>query len=169
MKRIKLTIDNQEFELDVDEKQLKTITDKLTISRNGYERAMQGFYVSARDEVFEVVRCSDGSEGILYEVGNYYSDRQLAEDCARADRLMRLLRRYSVEYRTKDLDDRNCSKWIIQYAPDKTFNAFNASCKYAGAVAFDSRDTCNAAIELFKTELTWYFTKFKDTTQKLYV
>jgi hypothetical protein len=164
-----LTIDNQEFELDVDEKQLKTITDKLAVSRNGYERAMQGFYVSARDEVFEVVRCNDGSEGTLYEVGNYYSDRQLAEDCAKADRLMRLLRRYSVEHRTKDLDDRNCTKWIIQCAPNKTLHAFNTSSKYAGAVAFDSCDTCEAAIKLFSTELAWYFTKFKDTTQKLYV
>lgn len=168
MKRIKLTIDNQEFEIDVDEKQLKKITDNLTVSRNGYEQAMQGFYVSARDEVFEVPNCGDSGYA-LWEVGNYYNDRQLAEDCARADRLMRNLRRFSVEHRTKDI--KQCSKkYVIQYNTGTGIIAPSEFAHdYAGAVLFDTRGCCSDAIQEYYNTLVWYFEKFSDTTQKVYL
>lgn len=168
MKRIKLTIDNQEFELDVDEKQLKKITDNLIVSRNGYEQSAQGFYVSARDEVFEVPNTGDGGYA-LWEVGNYYSDRQLAENCARADRLMRLLRRFSVEHRTSKLDP-DVRVWTISYIRSKNMiYPHKIANGYAGAVMFDTEEQAAEAIREYKNELMWYFNMFKDTTQKLYV
>lgn len=168
MKRIKLTIDDQEFELDVDVKQLKKITDNLIVTRNGYEQSALGFYVSARDDVFESSNTTDGGYAV-WEVGNYYSSRKLAEDCARADRLMRLLRRFSVEHRTSKLDsDHEC--WTIQYSrsqdsiiPHRVIN------RYAGAVLFDLEEHAAEAIRIYKNDLMWYFTKFKDTTQQLYI
>lgn len=168
MKRIKLTVDNKEFELDVDEKQLKKITDNLIVSRNGYEQAQQGFYVSARDEVFEVHNCGDSGYA-LWEVGNYYNDRQLAEDCARADRLMRQLRRFSVEHRTKEVNQRS-AKFMIRY--DTLTGAImpvDFAHGYAGTVVFDTKECCEAAIKEYYNTLLWYFEKFSDTTQKLYL
>lgn len=165
MKRIKLTIDNQEFELDVDAKQVKKITDSLIITRNGYEQSNQGFYVSARGDVFEVAN----SEDAVWEVGNYYNSRKLAEDCARADRLMRLLRRFSVEHRTSKLDlDSEC--WTIQYLRSQDsiipYRLINGC---AGAVLFDSEEHAAEAIRRYKNDLMWYFKQFKDTTQQLYI
>ena len=168
MKRIKLTIDNQEFELDVDEKQLKNITDKLVVSRNGYEQSTQGFYVSAKDEVFEVPNTGDSGYA-LWEVGNYYSNRKFAEDCARADRLMRNLRRFSVEHRTKNI--KQCSeKYLIQYdIRTGTIAPVDFEHGYAGAVLFDTKECCAEAIQEYYNTLVWYFEKFSDTTQKLYL
>ena len=102
-----------------------------------------------------------------YELANYYSDKTVAENYTRADKLMRQLRRFSVEHRGNgvNFNDMNTKKFCIYYdyrnnelEPDFLFSE-----KAFGAIYFDSEETAQAAIDEFHDELIWYFTEYKDS------
>ena len=40
---------------------------------------------------------------------------------------------------------------------------------YAGAILFDTEEHAADAVRKYRTQLEWYFTKFCDTTQTLYI
>jgi hypothetical protein len=139
--------------------------------KNGYERAKteeKYYYVSDyADGVCSATEMHDGYSDFLYQNGNYYTDKKLAEDNARADRLMRQLRRFSAEYQLKPINwlDNEQVKFHISYnyklglcidsnkTPQKSF----------GVIYFDSYETAKLAKEKFCKELIWYFTEYETT------
>ncbi len=89
-------INGKKFRLVPEETQEEPVK-KLT----GYERAVPGekyFFADAFAEVNEYTDNNSTYESDLYITGNYSTDRKLAENNARADRLMRQLRRFAVEH-----------------------------------------------------------------------
>ena len=121
--KAKLIINNQEIEVEISEEEYKKLQQKE--KKTGYERVDKGdtyFYV-------DDMNCVEGEPDSClsygdktYEVANYYSDRTVAENNARADRLMRQLRRFAVEHREKELDwsNRNQYKYSISYMHNKS-------------------------------------------------
>lgn len=164
--KAKLIIENKEIEIEISEEEYK----KLLQSETGYERVPEGdgyFYASARGgiEVASDDYCYIDNE--YYESANYYSSETVAKNNARADKLMRQLRRFTVEHRGRgvNLNDINTKKNYICY--DYEDNELRISLMFStrvfGAIYFDSEETAQAAIDEFHDELIWYFTEYKDS------
>lgn len=102
-----------------------------------------------------------------YNAANYYSDKTVAENNARADKLHRQLRRFAVEHREKELDwnDEEQKKFVIVFVHYRMelFVATAFSQRAFGGIYFDSEETAKLAIDTFKDELMWYFTEYKDS------
>lgn len=149
-------------------KELAELLEKLNKpKRTGYERVDLGEeYFSEEDgKIYSFEEDFRDSCERSYEAANYYSDDVVAENNARADMLMRKLRRFAVEHREEELDwGTYDSKYCIYYW--YTENKINVTtietCRDFAQIYFDSKETANAAIEEFKDELIWYFTEYKD-------
>ena len=167
--KAKLIIEGTEIEVEISEEEYKKIQPPKE-KETGYERVTEDnvFYsVSDRGDI----EIGDDSFGFIdeeyYDVANYYSSEIVAENNARADKLMRQLRRFSVEHREcgVDFNSTKTEKHYIYYNYDdnelRTTYMFYA--KHFGVIHFDSEETANAAIDEFHDELIWYFTEYKDS------
>lgn len=102
----------------------------------------------------------------VYANANYYSDKTVAENNARADKLMRQLRRFAVEHNDCELDWDNYNQ--IKYCID--YDYYRKRCtvldtlwhRYFGQISFSSDKIAEQAIKEFKDELVWYFTEYCD-------
>lgn len=165
--KAKLTIDGKEFEVELSEEQAKALTE--TKKKTGYERVgrKEKYYYAAHNgkvEFFPDVY--DESDNSLYNIVNYYSDKTVAEDNARADKLYRQLRRFAVEHREKKIDwDDKAEKYYIYYDQYVEALCLEKSWGYRGfgLIFFDTRATAKLAVDTFKDELLWYFTEYKDS------
>ena len=164
--KAKLIIENKEIEIEISEEEYK----KLYLSETGYERVSKSdiyFYANSRGYVEIEDDNYYNVDDECYESANYYSDKTIAENNARADKLMRQLRRFSVEHREcgVDFNSAKTEKHYIYYNYDynelRTTYMFYA--KHFGVIHFDSEETANAAIDEFHDELIWYFTEYKDS------
>lgn len=165
--RAKLIIDDgREIEIDISEKELLKFKPKM---KTGYEKAGHGHTYSFVNTYGEVRTLDDeGSDDDLnYDVANYYSDRAVAENNARADKLMRQLRRFAVEHRVSRLNWRSGSqsKYCIyfDYGVQSLLTEIGNFSRRFGSIYFDSRETAKLAIDTFREELTWYFMEYKDS------
>lgn len=143
---------------------------------SGYERVPDGekfFYVVTQGTV-----CSDDHEDTgdfcnkLYNCGNYYSDERIAQENERADGLMRRLRRFAAECNSLVPP---CSQhgiidhWSIGYyfsedTDNYEIQAIGSSEKQnVGEICFSNSSDAEAAIDIFHSELLWYFTEYLPT------
>lgn len=141
-----------------------------TATPTGYEQAINYhsyYYVAGDDVANERIEKRDESDLALYNTANYYSSEVLANNNARADRLMRQLRRFAVEHRELEIDwkDLDQSKWNIGFEYNhNTLYTYNRLCsRIFGVTYFDSKEIAQAAIDTFYDELIWYFTEYKDS------
>ena len=169
MKTAKLIIDGKEIEIQINEEQLEQFCSQK--KKTGYERAERGkYYWRVNDDGFLSISITEGKghhDTVLYDTANYYTNETVAENNARADRLMRQLRRFAVEHIEKELGwgNKNQRKWYIAY------NYYNNSIsldwtqgrKIYGVVYFDSNLSAELAIDTFKDELLWYFKEYRDS------
>ena len=167
--KAKLIIEGKEIEIEISEEEYKKLQPSEE-KKTGYERvpesdiyfyAHSGGYVGTASEDY----CNIDNE--YYELANYYSDKTVAENNARADKLMRQLRRFSVEHREHgvNLNDINTEKYYIcyDYEGNELGTTFTFVARVFGVIYFDSEETANAAIDEFHDELIWYFTEYKDS------
>lgn len=178
--KTKISINGEDFEVELSEqskdflidhfrqmdKLLKAVEKNKKIKRTGYERVDLGeeYFTDVNGEIYyfeENYSCDKE-----YEAANYYSDETVAENNARADMLMRRVRRFSVEHREHELDwkDRGQKKYSIYFdheAESLLIDEMHVIQDF-GKMYFDSKETAKAAIEEFKDELIWYLTEYKD-------
>ena len=167
--KAKLIIEGKEMEVEISEEEYKKLQPSEE-KKTGYERvpdsdiyfyAHSGGYVGTASEHY----CNIDNE--YYELANYYSDKTVAENNTRADKLVRQLRRFSVEHRENgvNFNDTDTKKYYIYYGyQSKEFEIHDVLItKVFGAIYFDSKETANAAIDEFRDELIWYFTEYKDS------
>lgn len=169
--KAKLIVNNQEIEVEISEEEYKKLQQQS--KKTGYERVKQGsthYYVDFVGDVSDDYDDHNTWNNKSYDSANYYSDLTVAENNARADKLMRQLRRFAVEHRETKLDwnsmHNKCQdKHAIYYNYDKSdmyilstnyFKSFNT-------IYFDSYETVQLAIDTFHDELIWYFTEYKDS------
>ena len=165
--KAKLIIENKEIEVEISEEEHKKLHPSEE-KKTGYERVLpdDGFYYTTSRGCIEFgVDAYDYIDDEYYESANYYSDKTIAENNARADKLMRQLRRFSVEHRERGVDfkDTNTKQYCIyyDYGNNTLGTAFTLCAKTFGVICFDSDETTLAAINEFREELIWYFTKYK--------
>ena len=164
--KAKLIIEDKEIEVEISEEEYK----KLQPSETGYERVPESdVYFFAYPSGCVETACEDcyDVDDEYYESANYYSSKTVAENNARADKLMRQLRRFSVEHRECEvnLNDTNTKKYCIyyDYGNNTLGAAFTLCAKTFGTIRFDSEETAQAAIDKFRNELIWYFTEYRDS------
>ena len=164
----KLIIDGKEFPIEIQDSELQ----KLVASKKqtGYERVEldERFYsVRADNSIFAPINGRFLDHDAYYDTANYYSSQTVAENNARADKLMRQLRRFAVEHRKSELNWSITAqnKYYISY--DRRDNKFDIdyvlAYKNFGAIYFDTKEVAESALSTFKDELTWYFTEYKDS------
>ena len=164
--KAKLIIEDKEIEIEISEEEYK----KLCPSETGYERAPENsefYYEHSRGDVEASIDEYCNIDDKYYASANYYSSDVVAENNARADKLMRQLRRFSVEHRENgvNLNDVNTEKCYIcyDYEGNELGTTFTFVARVFGVIYFDSKETANAAIDAFRDELIWYFTEYKDS------
>ena len=164
--KAKLIVEGKEFDIEINDPELVKLVKPP--KKTGYERADKGnnyFYIVDAD-VCPMDEDYAAGDNDSYEVANYYSDRTVAKNNARADKLMRQMRRFAVEHRENELDWKpSICKYRIQYnwKLKQLEVDSNDVCQVCGVIYFDSRKTANLAIEAFHDELIWYFTEYKDS------
>ena len=163
----KLVINGKEIEVMINPDELSGIIFK---KETGYERVdkyKSYFYESSDGTIGECTEENTSVSQDDYDAANYYSNYTVAENNARADKLIRQLRRFAVEHRKLDLDWCNSKqkKYYILYDHqcDHVFIQEGTYVHNIGAVYFDSKDSVKLAIETFHDELVWYFTEYKDS------
>ena len=167
--KAKLIIEDKEIEVEISEEEYKKLQPSEK-KKTGYERVPKNghyFYEFGKGDVESDVEDCYDIDDEYYASANYYSDKTVAENNTRADKLMRQLRRFAVQRREcgVDFNSTKTEKHYIYYNYDynelRTTYMFYA--KHFGAIHFDSEETALAAINEFHDELIWYFTEYKDS------
>lgn len=167
--KAKLLIEDKELEVEISEeeyKKLQLTEEKIT----GYERVPEMndfYYVAYRGNVEAGLDNCDKYDDDCYDIANYYSSKFVAENNARADQLMRQLRRFAVEHRKNKISQNDCSerKHYISYdfKSESLFISSNYFIKPFGVICFDTKEAAGEAKEEFASELIWYFTEYQDS------
>ena len=167
--KAKLIIEGKEIEIEISEEEYKKLQPSEE-KKTGYERVPESdvyFYTYPSGCVETTCETCYDIDDECYESANYYSDKTVAENNTRADKLMRQLRRFAVEHRECEVNFNNINteKYYMYYDYDD--NELRVSFVFCtrnfGVIHFDSEETVNAAIDEFRDELIWYFTEYKDS------
>ena len=167
--KAKLIIEGKEIEVEISEEEYKKLHSSEE-KKTGYERVPKSdiyYYANVKGDVDITTEDCYNVDNECYESANYYSSETVAENNARADNLMRQLRRFAVQHRKDgvNLNDINTAKSYIyyDYSNNELEPDFLFSEKAFGTIHFDSKEATQAAIDEFHDELIWYFTKYKDS------
>ena len=155
------------FDEEVTETELAEIlaSEKKEKKKTGYERVRKGEkYWNTRGGTF---LDDDDFFNTLYLSGDYINDENLAKNIARAERLRYQLRRYAALNggipSQEDWKNSHVAKYELIGESDNFVHATkNFESRAIGAIYFKDIEACKKAIEIFKEELTWYFTEFKE-------
>lgn len=167
-----ISANGKTIKTEITEEQAKELG-LIAKKKTGYER------VEYRDEYYSVNvlggvddTCDVGliTDKAAYFDGNYYSDEKIAENNAKADRLLRKLRQWQA-LNDEPVNKRDLMQLIFTIGYDyKKDDAGNDAGLYAysyhrpvsfGEIHFSTRDKVKEAINVFKDELTWYFTEYQ--------
>ena len=167
--KAKLIIEDKEIEVEIFEEEYKKLQPPEE-KKTGYERVPEGdyfYYESCRGNAESSIDEYSYIDDEFYASAYYYSSDVVAENNARADKLMRQLRRFSVEHREcgVDFNSTETAKHYIYYdcVRDELRTTFTFYAGVFGVIYFDSEETAQAAIDKFRDELIWYFTEYKDS------
>ena len=159
---IELTVNGERITAHVDESQLKAAMKKPK-KKTGYEYRNSGYYyVYINGEVKYAGGPIAGVGEEEFKCGNMYTDKSVAENNARADELMRDLRRFAAEhggfpsYKTYKY-----SAYEITYLEmSGELSITRAFANHAGIVLFMTKEAAQLAVDIFHDELIWYFTEY---------
>ena len=167
--KAKLLIEGKEIEVEISEEEYKKLQ-PIEEKKTGYERVPKNgkyFYEFGKGDVESDIEDCYDIDDEYYASANYYSDKTVAENNARADKLMRQLRRFSVEHRGRgvNFNSTETKKHYIYYdcVRDELRTTYTFYAGVFGVIYFDSEETAQAAIDEFHDELIWYFTEYKDS------
>ena len=177
--KVELKVNDKSVQAEIPEEQLKEtvlfeqlkklglIEDK---PKTGYERREECnnkkyYFVNTIDLVIEDENTVLFDQN-RYDVGNYYSDKTIAENNARADRLLRCLRQWQAQndkvISVSDWKNDKINKYCITYGygDEKLYVDHYYSIRLPNTIHFTTKEKAEEAIEVFKDELLWYFTEY---------
>ena len=157
--------DGREIQVELSEKDVDAI---VKPKKTGWERVEPGqcyCYITGGGFVPPEKEKQNESDTFYYNNANYFADRDLANDQARAISLWLRIKRWAAEH-CEPVDWKSRSEKYSFYWDhmEKRVCVSGISIVYrmAFAVYFDTPDHADQCIEEFKNELTWYFTECKD-------
>lgn len=167
--QVTINANGKNIQAEISEEQAKIlglITDK---PKTGYERVDEDesyFVDDTINDGYEVLGGGALVNNLYYINGNYYNDKTIVENNARADRLLRQLRQWQAlndkSISMSDWKNNNISKYSVDY---DCFNnlllvSWTTRSRKLNNVYFTSEKIVKEAIEVFKDELLWYFTEY---------
>ena len=168
--KVELKANGKTVQAEISEEQAKIlglVTDK---PKTGYERTKIGetyYCVEEEGHLKYYAEGNDSADDNFYAIGNYYSDETIAENNARADRLLRQLRQWQAlndkPISQSDWEDNGKSMWCIMYsygAEELYANNFYYT-RLPNVIYFTTQEKAKDAIEQFADELIWYFTEYQ--------
>ena len=161
---ITLTVNGKPVKATVDDKEMREAMGEKKKKRNGYEVTFNGYSVTEAGDIADEYYPSTGicKNSDEYQTANFYTDKKVAENNARADALMRKLRRFAVEHGGCG----NPSSYGHEIFYDKDYHTIEPimcttdRAKKFGSIIFQSSKAAKEAIETFKDDLLWYFTEY---------
>ena len=166
MKEIFIEIDGKKISALVEEKEWQKLIQP--VKKTGYEVVKEKecyWTINSANKVMFNTEANREYDREVCDNANYYSDKTVAENNARADKLMRQLRKFAVKHREKELDwSRSTqSKFFIYHCGTELGVDYEYSDRCFGCIYFDTYSAAKLAIDAFKDELLWYFTVYKDS------
>lgn len=183
--QVELKVNDKSVQAEISEEQLKEtilfeqlkklglIEDK---PRTGYERVEKGemyYLVDIYNNIMRVTEDNDQGDKQCYSTGNYYSDKIISENNARADRLLRQLRQWQAlndEPIFKEFwKSEEEVKYYIAYSFEEDLNGREKGFVVRkcwqecvpNVIYFTSKRKAEEAIKAFKDELKWYYTEYQ--------
>lgn len=168
--KVELKVNGKTVQVEISEEQLKKLGLIEDKPRAGYERVEKGemyYLVDIYNNIMRVTEDNDQGDEQCYNTGNYYNDKVIAENNARADRLLRQLRQWQAQndkaISISDWKNDKINKYCIAY--DYSLNELNTGMerrlRRPNAIYFSTFQKTEEAIEVFRDELLWYFTKYQ--------
>lgn len=166
--QVELKVNDKSVQAEISEEQLKKLGLIEDKPRTGYERVEveETYYLVEVDDEIKNMKHNGQLDRDCYDVGNYYSNKTIAENNARADRLLRCLRQWQAQndevISKEDWEDHDLTKYFIIYDYDSNVISPGRTWWMRGTnnIYFKSREKAEEAIEAFKDELIWYFTEY---------
>lgn len=168
--KVELKANGKTVQAEITKEQAKILGLVEERSRTGYERVEKSetYYVinTEDDSMVNITEFNDQTDERCYNTGNYYSDKTIAENNARADRLFRQLRQWQAQndkaISISDWKNNNILKYYIDYDcfNELFFVTYAIRYRCPNTIYFTSREKAKEAIEVFKDELLWYFTEY---------
>lgn len=170
--QVTISANGKNIKAEISEEQAKILGLVEEKPKTGYESLGTGetYYLVNVDDEITTMKYNSRLDRDCYDVGNYYSDKVIAENNARADRLLRQLRQWQAAndkpITKKDWEDYSVTKYNIDYDyfTNRLLVSWTTRDRKLNNVYFTSEKIVKEAIELFKDELLWYFTEY---TQRL--
>ena len=172
-----LTYEGKTVEVEIKEDEARKIFGE---PKTGWERVEPGqyyCYVSGGGFVAEEEEERDESDDLYYDNVNYFADRDLANDQARAISLWLRIKRWAAEHCEpvvwgpgKDgfWHYKYGISWATSVAGVNAAGSYEIvpglqdSTRQFGNVYFDTEEHAKQCIEEFRDELLWYFTECRD-------
>ena len=166
--KVELKANGKTVQVEMTEEQAKILGLVEERSRTGYERVEV-------EETYDLVEVDDEITNMkhngqldrdCYDVGNYYSNKTIAENNARADRLLRHLRQWQAQndepISVEDWNNESKKKWFIiySYSSEEMYAEYYYIMRLPNTIYFATKEKAEEAIEVFKDELIWYFTEY---------
>ena len=170
----KLIVDGKEYIYEISEKELEDLNRKYVDKPTGYEKATneadEVCYVTATGQICILHEGqSPLSSSTIYTNANYYTSKRLAEANSRADNLYRCLRRFAAEHREHPITWNPKGSYAIRYDhyENEILVDYTESFQDYGNIYFNTREIAEKAIEIYRCELIWYFTEYKDSLRDM--
>lgn len=158
--------DGREIKVEISENDVENLTKPN--KKTGWERVEPGqhyYYINGSGLVTSEREEEDGRDNLYYDNVNYFADRDLANDQARAISLWLRIKRWVAKH-CEPVDCEGCSGKYSFYwdyvAKQVRVSGVLFLYRTAFAVYFDTEEHVKQCIEEFRDELTWYFTECKD-------
>ena len=166
----KLIVEGKEFDIEILDPELVKIISPAK-KKTGYERVEEGSvaylgYIHPEGTTANTIDDRSFGCDYAYDIADYYSDETVARNNARVDKLIRQLRRFSVEHRKNEIDwSDDEDKYYLYFDHDDGDICIESyiSVQDFGAIYFDSEEAAELARDTFRDELMWYFTEYKDS------
>ena len=167
--QVELKANGKTVQAEMTEEQAKILglaEEQLT----GYERVKKGemYYVidTEYNSMLKITEFNDQTDERCYNKGNYYNDKVIAKNNARADRLLRQLRQWQAQndkaISVEDWNNESKKKWFIiySYSSEEMYAEYYYIMRLPNTIYFATKEKAEEAIEVFKDELIWYFTEY---------
>ena len=167
--KVELKANGKTVQVEMTEEQAKILGLVEERSRTGYERVEveETYYLVDVDDEITNMKHNGQLDRDCYDVGNYYSNKTIAENNTRADRLLRQLRQWQAlndkSISEKDWNDESKKKWFVAYSygAEKLYADYYYIMRLPNTIHFATKEKAEEAIEVFRDELIWYFVEYQ--------
>ena len=170
--KIQIEVNGRKIDAIVNDEEMRSALSR-DVCRSGYSQVgpEERYYYITENGHLACDTSGDPYENEKWECANYYASEDIANANNRADTLMRKLRRFAAECNAlvpPCKQDATTDHWSICYYPSGEDSSHyeiqvigSQDKQNFGEICFRHSEDAEMAIEVFYSELKWYFTEYK--------